>query len=387
MSGNYRLQQNLRNAFGDMQSGIQYRNIKRAWLGKTATSAPGDGASTGHVWVRIGSENALPQEVFNPAVQSWAANMLVRVGEDKETGRKVIIGTHPDMAVINPTYAATLNTPDQTPEALYSQEVYMERLTNLRLYPGEGLTLGVRSGYYFKGNTLVYFEGGTVDLTSAVPGTVNEKAMVLVGIDYATNTITTDLQTAVSMYTQPREGKLFYGSDIAGYVNTYNTSATDTYWLGAVPLVYGQTSLKSITQYTSIGLIAGQVAAYLLANGFELGDGADIATGTTTGTKFGTSTSQKLGFFGVTPVVQQAALTSAFTPAGISTITHTTPAATDTAISAPVDSSGGAAFGFANANEFNTIMSIVADLQERVASLETRNAELEARDQAYGLGA
>lgn len=38
-----------------------------------------------------------------------------------------------------------------------------------------------------------------------------------------------------------------------------------------------------------------------------LAEGVDIAVGTTTGTKIGTATSQKLGFWNVTPVVQPAA--------------------------------------------------------------------------------
>jgi len=39
--------------------------------------------------------------------------------------------------------------------------------------------------------------------------------------------------------------------------------------------------------------------------GMSLQDGKDFALGTTTGTQFGTTTSQKLGFFGATPVVQR----------------------------------------------------------------------------------
>ena len=37
---------------------------------------------------------------------------------------------------------------------------------------------------------------------------------------------------------------------------------------------------------------------------FKIPDAVDIATGTTTGTKIGTSTTQKLGFWDKTPVVQ-----------------------------------------------------------------------------------
>lgn len=42
-----------------------------------------------------------------------------------------------------------------------------------------------------------------------------------------------------------------------------------------------------------------------------LADGVDIGVGTTTGTKVGTATTQKLGFWGVAPVVQPTALTVA----------------------------------------------------------------------------
>jgi len=47
------------------------------------------------------------------------------------------------------------------------------------------------------------------------------------------------------------------------------------------------------------------------AGGFTLADAQDIAVGTTTGTKIGTATTQKIGFFNATPVVQQAAVADA----------------------------------------------------------------------------
>ena len=42
----------------------------------------------------------------------------------------------------------------------------------------------------------------------------------------------------------------------------------------------------------------------IISNLLQLMDGRNIQTGLTTGTKIGTATSQKLGFWGVTPVVQ-----------------------------------------------------------------------------------
>lgn len=40
-------------------------------------------------------------------------------------------------------------------------------------------------------------------------------------------------------------------------------------------------------------------------------DGRNIQTGLTTGTKIGTATTQKLSLYGVTPIVQQSAITAA----------------------------------------------------------------------------
>ncbi len=38
---------------------------------------------------------------------------------------------------------------------------------------------------------------------------------------------------------------------------------------------------------------------------FTLADGVDFAVGTSTGTDFGTAITQKIGFYGVTPIVQR----------------------------------------------------------------------------------
>jgi hypothetical protein len=44
--------------------------------------------------------------------------------------------------------------------------------------------------------------------------------------------------------------------------------------------------------------------------GLTLGEGNNVAAGTTTGTKIGTATTQRLGFWNATPVVQPTAITS-----------------------------------------------------------------------------
>ena len=77
-----------------------------------------------------------------------------------------------------------------------------------------------------------------------------------------------------------------------------------------------------------------------------------------------------VGFFGTTPVAQGAALTTQLT-----TITHTAPSTPDYAIQNLTQTTP---FGFVTRDEGNSVLSVVANLQTRVA-------ELESRLQAYGL--
>jgi len=59
----------------------------------------------------------------------------------------------------------------------------------------------------------------------------------------------------------------------------------------------------------------GSTRIQLVSGGaITITDGVNIALGTTTGTKIGTATTQKLGFFNATPVVRQTAPAAA--PAG-----------------------------------------------------------------------
>lgn len=100
----------------------------------------------------------------------------------------------------------------------------------------------------------------------------------------------------------------------------------------------------------------------------QVADAGHIAVGTTTGTKIGTATNQKIGFFNATPVVQPAEITDELT-----TITHTAPGTADYAIQSLTDSNG---FGFVTADEGNTVLSVIANLQTRVNELESRLVSL-----------
>ncbi|MDD5640031.1 MAG: hypothetical protein PHX53_00165 [Syntrophales bacterium] len=76
----------------------------------------------------------------------------------------------------------------------------------------------------------------------------------------------------------------------------------------------------------------------------------------------------KMGFFGAAPVVKPAGLTARLT-----TLTFVDPGVPDYDIVAPIQNTG---WGFATADEFKTVMSVIANLQTRLGQLETRQQGL-----------
>ena len=70
------------------------------------------------------------------------------------------------------------------------------------------------------------------------------------------------------------------------------------------------------------------------------------------------------GFYGTTPVVQGAALTTQLT-----TITSTAPSTADFAIQ---DLTQSTPFGFVTKDEGNSVLAVIANLQARLAQVESR---------------
>lgn len=56
---------------------------------------------------------------------------------------------------------------------------------------------------------------------------------------------------------------------------------------------------------------------FTISGQVTLAEGSNFVLGTTTGTKFGTASSQKLAFFGATPIPQQGAITAPATQTGV----------------------------------------------------------------------
>jgi hypothetical protein len=75
----------------------------------------------------------------------------------------------------------------------------------------------------------------------------------------------------------------------------------------------------------------------------------------------------RLGFYGVAAVIRPTALTAPLT-----TLTATAPGTPDYAVQDFVDVALGAGWAFANHDEANTVLSVISNLQVRMAELETK---------------
>lgn len=70
--------------------------------------------------------------------------------------------------------------------------------------------------------------------------------------------------------------------------------------------VYAVRTDWSSGSFRFVSVSSGSAVVTVSASAMTLGEGYNLAAGTTTGTKIGTAATQKLGFYGATPVVQRA---------------------------------------------------------------------------------
>jgi len=116
-------------------------------------------------------------------------------------------------------------------------------------------------------------------------------------------------------------------------------------------------TVNSITLANDSGLIT-------INQNVTFDDSVDLAFNTGTGTKFGTATTQKIGFYDVTPVIQPTALTTVET-----TLTFVNENTPDFSMSSLTTTS---AAGFSTLDEAQAFMEVVINMQLRVGEIETK---------------
>ena len=130
----------------------------------------------------------------------------------------------------------------------------------------------------------------------------------------------------------------------------------------------------SFTALVTVGTLSASGALIAIGSstfgGILITDNRNVTLGTGTGTTFATATNQKLAFYGAVAVAQQSVLT-----ANVGTVTFSEPTTPDYAIA---DLTNIGPYGFVSADEGQSLLKVVANLQTRVN-------ELSARLVSYGL--
>jgi hypothetical protein len=141
----------------------------------------------------------------------------------------------------------------------------------------------------------------------------------------------------------------------------------------AAVAVAEQTLVGRITGGHIVALSTAQVATLLAGNWLPIDGGTltgnltlsthDIVTDATTGTKFGTASTQKIGFYGATPIVRGTAFTQTY-----STASHTH--ATVTQLAAPAGGTGTAAGGYDTSTNRNLAITSINAARTDIANVK-----------------
>ncbi|HKI21542.1 MAG TPA: hypothetical protein VKA15_26845 [Isosphaeraceae bacterium] len=92
--------------------------------------------------------------------------------------------------------------------------------------------------------------------------------------------------------------RVLYLDGTNSWVLTVNTAYPTTPHVRLATVVTGSSTITSITDNRQCFMVCGSIA-----------DGVNLTLGSSTGTQIGTATTQKLGFYGATPIVQPAGST------------------------------------------------------------------------------
>jgi hypothetical protein len=146
---------------------------------------------------------------------------------------------------------------------------------------------------------------------------------------------------------------------------TLSVSTSDYPATAHVQLATVETAAAAVSSVTDDRIVCSVVGTdalpYLPLSGGTLGDGANLALGTTTGTQIGTTASQRLGFWGAIPVARPGPYTQTYTTS-TRTLSAYTPIVESTAFSGISSSQAGAPY--AQVGDLNNLRSAYENLRQ-----------------------
>ena len=215
------------------------------------------------------------------------------------------------------------------------------------------LTIEVGAGtdiMQFRGDNTVYMPAGNMSIGTTPNSTVRLKVQSDSYGVYSSSMVLADY------YASSAAAKNFHAEN--SKVNGIGIYANMTGGSGVNYGIYGR-AIQTSTG-TNVGIRAA-ASGGAINYAFYIDSGDIFLADTTNGCKIGTTTSQKIGFWNTTPIVQPAALTAQLTDI-TGDITPVTP---DYVVTA---TNGG--WGFGSQDEFETAMNVINNLQTRVQELE-----------------
>jgi hypothetical protein len=240
----------------EMQSDARFMGEIRGSTGRldddtgTLNPNPNIGLDDGYTWIRpVGERNAIA--VLNNSVRTDRTNIPV-VCRTTRGGQLYIdrVDTERAIETYGSAIAHDMNRANKVPET-EKGSVQHKRIKDLRLRldTSGGLVLYLDKGIYEKTDTtLENWDGGTIDLSASIPGTVDTKRIILVGLD-SSNAIVQSAVTAVLTGTAPTAPPYF---TLDAIVTAANAATATTRWLWAVPAFYGQTEFLNLDAFVDL---------------------------------------------------------------------------------------------------------------------------------------
>jgi hypothetical protein len=155
-----------------------------------------------------------------------------------------------------------------------------------------------------------------------------------------------------------------------GSLSVSTTGYPTTSCVPLATVVTGSTTISSVTDNRVVCAVVGTDAQpYLPLAGGTLGDGANLVLGTSAGTQFGTSTTQKLGFWSATPVPRPSPYTQVYSTS-TKTLAAYTPMGETTAFAGIGSGQTGTPYAqVADLNSLRTAYENLRQLTENVAQV------------------